>query len=436
MRKHTFSKGLHPPGRKSITRDCAINEMPAPGRVYISLSQHIGKPAIPVVNVGDTVKAGQIIATADGMVSANVYSSVSGTVVGTEMRPTSAGQRSLHIVIENDGQNQSVKLDKIDTSDRNKLLDRIAVAGIVGMGGAGFPTAVKLNPNAPVDVLLINGAECEPYITCDYRLMLEKTAETVEGCRLLKVALGVEKVVIAVEDNKPDAIKALLDYVNKSGISDVTICPVVTKYPQGGEKQLIYSVLGRKVKSGALPVSVGVVVDNVHTAYSTYKAVVDGEPLNYRAVTVTGRGITTPANLWVPIGTLINDVIDYCGGLKGGERVVKMISGGPMMGSALSGGECAITKTSGCVLLMTDKEVSNQSPSDCINCAKCASVCPMNLMPMFIDRYAQLKDVEGVTKYGAMSCMECGCCAYVCPAKRTLVQSMKLAKKLIKEAKK
>jgi len=435
MSKNTFSKGLHPPGRKSITSDCALEIMPQPKLLYVNLSQHIGKPALPCVAVGDRVKNGQLVGRADGYVSANVYSPACGTVKEITRRPTAQGKQSDHVVIEVDG-DESVTLAPVTELNKDSIINRIAEAGIVGMGGAGFPTAVKLKPASPVDSLIINGAECEPYITCDYRIMLERAEEMLEGCRMLRIALGVERVFVAVEDNKPDAIKALKTCVKENGMEDVSVVPVVTKYPQGGEKQLIYSVLKRKVRTGELPASVGVVVDNVHTALSVYEAVALGKPLTHRAVTVTGEGITNPRNLWVPIGTRINEIIEYCGGLKEGKRVVKMISGGPMMGTALSGGECAITKTSGCVLLMTDGEVDESEPTSCINCARCAGVCPMNLMPMYIDKYAQLKDAENAKKYGANSCMECGCCAYVCPAKRTLVQSMRLAKKLIKEAKK
>lgn len=433
--QYRFKGGVHPDGMKEQTADLRVATMPAPQTLYVPLSQHIGKPAVAVVSPGQRVKAGEIIGQADGAISSNVYSPVSGVVKGIEKRPTPTGKAE-HVVIENDGLYEETRLEPLADPTLGQITDRITLAGIVGLGGAGFPTGVKLKSPVPVDTLIINGAECEPYITCDTRIMIEYAREFVSGARMLYKSLGLDKAYVGIEDNKRAAISALNEYIEKSGTHDVIVTELPTKYPQGAEKQLVYGVTGRIIPVGALPSAVGVVVANVHTALSTYYAVAEGVPLYKRIMTVTGGGIEKPANLWVSTGTLYNDVIEYCGGLKEGARVVKMINGGPMMGTAVSGGTIACTKTTGCLLLMTDEEAFTGKPSPCINCGRCARVCPMRLMPMYIDLYTRSGDIDNAVKYGLANCIECGSCTYICPAKRTLVQSFRLAKKQLKGRKK
>lgn len=426
-----FKGGVHPHPNKQLTEGLAITEMPAPAVVYVPLVQHIGRPAKAVVEVGQAVKAGQLIAQCDGPIGANIHSPVSGTVRAIEPRPTPSG-RVEHIVIDNDGRGEEELLPPLDSPTAEQIIARVAAAGIVGQGGAGFPTAVKLKSPVPIDTLIINGAECEPYITGDDRIMCDYTAEFISGGRLLYRALGLNRAVIAVEDNKPAAVEAIRAFLSKENADDIEVKALRTRYPQGAEKQLIYAVTGRKAPLGGLPSAVGVVVNNVHTALSVHYAVKEGRPLYRRVMTVTGEGISRPANLWVYDGTLYDDVIEFCGGLKEGVKTVKMINGGPMMGVAVSGGTIACTKTTGCLLLMGESEAFTGTPSPCINCGKCAKACPMRLMPMYMDLYSRAGDFDSAIKYGLGSCIECGCCTYVCPAKRTLVQSFRMAKKQLK----
>lgn len=431
---NTFKHGIHPHSFKWMTEGAQTRTMPAPATVYIPVAQHIGKPAKPVVAPGDSVKRGQLIAAAEPGLSANIFASVSGTVKAIEDRVTVTG-KCLHIVIENDGAFDTVSLEPMpgDEWTKEQLLARIAECGIVGMGGAGFPTAVKLDHRTSVDTFIINAAECEPFITCDYRILLERTDDFLDGALLLAKAAGVNHVTVAVEDNKRDAAQVISDRIAENQLNAEVVI-VKTKYPQGAEKQLIYAVTKRKVPVGKLPSAVGCIVCNVHTAYSTHLAVRKGQPLYERYMTVAGRGVQTPSNLLVAIGTTYADAIAFCGGDR--DEVVKLISGGPMMGLAVAGAEISVTKTSGSLLLLTREEAFTDSPGPCINCGKCAKACPMLLMPMYIDACALHGDLDGAIKYGAKNCIECGCCAYVCPAKRPLVQSIRLAKKKIKGANK
>ena len=305
---------------------------------------------------------------------------------------------------------------------------RIAEAGIVGMGGATFPTHVKLSPRTPVDVLVINAAECEPYITCDYRLCLEKTKEIFEGIRFLMIALGVKVAYLGVEDNKPDAIAALKALDSE----EIRVIPLITKYPQGAEKQLIYSITRRVVPEGALPADVGVVVDNVHTAFSVYEAVALGKPSFMRAMTVSGSACERPGNYWVRNGVSYQNIAEYCGV---SDHAIKVISGGPMMGFAQPDLTPCTGKGTSSLLFLSEAEVKDgdEPISACINCASCAAHCPMRLMPMFIERAVDAEDAAEAKKLHALSCLECGSCAYVCPAKRPLVTAMRRAKRIIKE---
>ncbi len=429
MRTNTFKKGISVPHNKR-TENRPLEECVTPEKVCIPLSQHIGKPAVACVAPGDRVKAGSVIGRADGFVSAAVFSSVSGEVLSVTRHKTPTGTCE-HITIANDGKYDEVKLAPLKDRSRDALLAAISEAGLVGMGGAGFPSHVKYQPKKPVDTFILNAAECEPYITCDYRLLVEHAEEVIRGAAMLTDVLGLKSFHIGIEDNKPEAVTALSKAVDTVH-ANCEITVLESKYPQGAEKQLIYAVTGRKVPTGALPADVGAVVGNVHTAYSMFDAVENRNPLYRRALTVGGGAIAEAKNLWVRTGTAYSHLEEVCGGAKDG--CAKILSGGPMMGFALSDTDYYTTKTSGAILYLDGSEANTLQPGPCINCAKCARACPMNLMPMYIDAYALRGDYKNAEKYGAMNCIECGCCAYSCPAKRPIVQSVRLAKRMIREA--
>ncbi len=422
-----YPYGIHVPDRKSLSCDCPIEVMPSPEKLYISLSQHIGAPALPVVNIGDEVKKGQLIGEASGAISANVYSSVSGKVVAIEDILNGLGQKSKHIVIQNDFKNDELFFEDVKDFTSQSLVDRIKLAGIVGLGGAGFPTAVKLSPKTQLDTLVINGAECEPYLNCDYRLMIERTEDIYRGIIYLKNALKIQKVVVGIEANKPLAIEAFKRF------EDLDVVVLKKQYPMGSEKHLIYCTTGRKVPVGKMPFDVGVCVQNIKTVIACFEAIEQNKPLTEIVLTVSGEGIETPKNIKVPIGTPYTDIINYCGGKK--NNTVKIISGGPMMGRAAVSLNLFAKKTDSGILLLTDKEISELSPTNCISCGVCAKNCPMRLMPMFIESSFIAGDYKSAEKYGAMNCIECGSCAYNCPAKRPLVQNISHAKQKIKEMK-
>lgn len=427
MRKHTrtFKKGIHFPDMKYLAKDKPIEPMPPSEHYFVALSQHIGAPAKPVVEVGATVAAGTLIARADGMISANVFSPVSGTVAGIETRKNKQGANAPFIHIKNDFKNREEFMPPADVSDARAVRERIGEAGIVGLGGAGFPTLVKLSPSKPVDILIINAAECEPYLTCDYRVMLDRTEEFVKGVKILSSCLGVARTVIGIEENKMEAYEKLRVF------DGFELILLEKKYPQGGEKQLIYACCGRVVPAKALPMDVGVVVQNVATALAVYEAVEKGKPLYERVVTVSGKGVAEPKNLLVKTGTLFEEALDFCGGIS--EDTQKLIAGGPMMGTSLYDASGVFTKTDSGLLALTGEEANVSQPSNCISCGACARACPMNLMPMYIDFYALAGDFKTSEKYGTNHCIECGCCANVCPAKRPLVQSIRLAKAKLRE---
>ena len=424
----TFKKGIHLPHNK-LTRHDGISVCDTPDVVAIPLSQHIGKPSICSVTVGDRVKAGTRIGIADGAVSADVFSSVSGVVKAIDIHKTVVAS-CMHVFIENDGEYEEEKLELPQELSADGIRDVLRRAGIVGMGGAGFPSAVKYSPKKPVDTFIINAAECEPYITCDDRLMIERTAEVLRGAELLARALRLDKFHVGIEDNKPDAIAALERVISCEKINAV-IDILESKYPQGAEKQLIYAVTKRKVPIGGLPADIGVVVGNVHTAYSLYEAATSGTPLYARAMTVTG-GVDEPKNLWVRNGTPFSYLAEKCGV---DVSVARTVCGGPMMGFALPDLDYYTTKMMDALLFLTAADANTDKPSPCINCAKCARACPMNLMPMYIDAYTQIRDYATAEKYGAKNCIECGCCSYVCPAKRPIVQSVRLCKKMLRGGK-
>ena len=421
-----FGKGVHPKGHKTRTSGAEIGVCPAPREAYIPLSQHIGAPAVPVVAAGERVLRGQLIARKAEGISANVFSSVAGTVRGVVGHISGGGKKADHILIENDGTDESVLLPPLAALTPESVLARIGEAGIVGMGGAGFPTAAKLNVQGRADILVINGAECEPYITCDERIMLEYADELLRGIRHCMLACGAKNAVIGIEKNKPEAI-ALLSAKCGGGIS---VKPLRTRYPQGAEKQLIYSCTGRTVPEGKLPADAGTVVVNVHTALAVSRAVDENIPCYERVMTVGGGAAKRPGNFWVRNGTPLRELAAFC---EADENCARIVSGGPMMGEPVFSLKVCATKTTSSLLFLSEGECENKVASVCIGCGRCVQACPMGLSPTFIEEALFRKDYAEAKRYGAPSCIGCGCCSYVCPAKRFLAQSVKLAKKIIRE---
>ena len=421
-----FRKGVHPRAHKERTSGVPIARGPEPGEVWLPLTQHIGAPALPVVQAGERVLRGQLVARKADGISANVYSPVAGTVKEIAGHITSSGKKQDHIHIVNDHTDESVGLPPLSERTPESVLSRIEEAGIVGMGGAGFPSHVKLRPSAKVDTLIINGAECEPYLTCDDVLMKHRREEIVRGARYMAKALGVDNVVIAIERNKPAAIAAFEE-------TDLAVVSLKKQYPMGAEKQLIYCCTGRKVPLGKLPADAGVIVQNAATAFAVCEAVELGKPLIERIVTVSGAGIAQPKNLLCPIGTPLSRLAEACGGVK---DAVKFVAGGPMTGAALTGSDSVVTKTTGGFLFLTKEETNTDPPTNCINCGKCADVCPMKLMPMQTEFYTNAAEYENADKYGGvLSCIECGACSYICPARRPLAQAIKTAKENLRRKK-
>ena len=430
----TFKGGVHPNDGKSLAKDKAIVELLPQGDLVYPLSQHIGAPAKPVVAKGDHVLKGQKIAEAGGFVSAPIYASVSGTVKAIEPRVNPTGSKVNSIIIANDGQYEEVEYPQpkpLSELTKEEILNIIGEAGIVGMGGAGFPTRVKLSPKEPdkIDYIIANCAECEPYITADYRRMLENPELLVEGMRVILKLFDNAKGLFAIEDNKPDCIAKMKEAIK--GKERMEVKELKTKYPQGGERTLIYAVTGREINSTMLPADVGCVVDNVETVTSVYKAVILGQPVISRNVTVTGDGIRTPKNFSVLTGTDLSELVDAAGGLK--EKIAKAISGGPMMGFALYDLHIPCTKTTSSLLFLERDAVSEakQIQTACINCGRCVSVCPGHVVPARLATLAEHGDMAGFEKMDGMECCECGCCSYICPAKRPLTQSIKSMRKMV-----
>lgn len=438
FRKKMFPGGMHPHegvNGKSVNSGNAIRELPAPQRVVIPLSQHIGAPATALVKKGDAVLMGQKIAEAGSVVSAPVHASVSGKVVGIENVEVASGAVVPAIVIENDFQDTWVELHPAqhpETLSAAELQSIVREAGIVGMGGATFPTAVKLTPakGKTIEKLIINGAECEPYLTADHRLMLEKAAEIIDGIHLIMLALDIKEAIIGVEDNKMDAVLAL--QAASEGVEGIKVQALPVMYPQGGEKQLVYATTRRKVPTGGLPLDVGCVVSNVGTIYAIQQAIREGKPLIQRVTTMGGL-VNNPGNYLIRVGTLIENLIDACGGLQ--PDVVKLISGGPMMGMAIPHAKIPMTKgTSG--VLALGKEAAEKEENPCINCGRCVQACPMRLVPTKLDMLVRTGNYEEAEKRGVMNCLECGACTFACPAKRLLTQSCRMGKRIINAQKK
>lgn len=425
----TFKGGIHPYEGKELSKTGEVKRLLPEGDVVIPLSQHIGAPAKACIAVGDRVLVGQKIGEAVGFISANVHSSVSGTVKKIEPHLVAAGNMVECVVIENDDLYEEYSWDLKEYEDMTKeeKISAIKEAGVVGMGGAGFPTNVKLSPKSPeeIDYVIINGAECEPYLTSDYRRMIDNPEILIEGLKMILSLFDNAKGIIAVEDNKLDAIIKLKKLVKKE--DDIDIKAVYTKYPQGGERALIYAVTGRQVNSSMLPADVGCVVNNVDTVFAIHNALRNHKPLTSRIVTVSGDAVEKPGNFLVPFGTNIRQVIEAAGGFK--VQPEKIINGGPMMGIAVFSIDYPVTKGTSALLAFKKDEVSANEPSVCINCGKCLTVCPGRVMPSRLADYAENGDVESFLANYGMECCECGCCSYICPAKRNLTHSIKSMRK-------
>lgn len=429
----TFKGGVHPYEGKELSEHKPVQILMPKGDLVYPMSQHIGAPAIPLVKKGDKVLAGQKIGEASGFISANVICSVSGTVKAVEPRRVANGAMVNSIVVENDGEYTAVEGLGADRDpaklSKQEIRDIVKEAGIVGLGGAGFPTHVKLAPKdeSKIEYILVNGAECEPYLTSDYRLMMEEPEKLVGGLKVILQLFDNAKGVIGIENNKPEAIKKLQELVK--GESRIEVCPLQTKYPQGGERSLIYAVTGRKVNSSMLPADAGCIVDNVDTVISVYNAVCKTTPLMRRVVTVTGDAIANPQNFQVKIGTNMQELIEAAGGFK--TEPEKLIAGGPMMGMALFGTDIPVTKTNSALLCMSKDEVAANAETPCIRCGKCVSVCPSHIVPVKMMKTALKGDCEAFEKVGGMECMECGSCTFICPAKRPLTQAFKEMRKTV-----
>ena len=419
------------------TAETEVVRIPEPQKVVLPMQQHIGAPCTPTVKVGDTVAIGQVIGDSDKFVSAPIHASVSGKVsaIGNVKLPNGAVVQG--VTIESDGERRlydGIEPPKADTKE--EFLKAIRASGLVGLGGAGFPTHVKLNvpPDKNVDTLVINAAECEPYITVDYRECIDNSWDILSGIHIIKDMLGIENVIIAVENNKPKAFEVLnriADSDNYSG-DHTKLMSLESRYPQGAEKMMVQSATGRKVPPGKLPADVGCIVMNVASVAFVARYIKTGKPLVSRSLTVDGSAIAEPKNVRVPIGTSIADIIDFCGGFK--EEPRKIITGGPMMGLSITGTDLPVIKNNNAILAFTEKDAKLMQEGDCIRCGRCAAACPMSLVPTLIERYTKAGDTDALKKIGVNVCMECGSCAYSCPAKKPLVQTMRAAKAFLREA--
>ena len=431
MSKLTFQGGIHPYDGKELSKDKPIKAVLPKGDLVYPLSQHIGAPAKPIVQKGERVLTGQKIAEAGGFVSAPIYATVSGTVKAIEPRRVVTGDNVMSIVIENDGLYEEVgypRLKPPEQMSREEIIERIKEAGIVGMGGAGFPTFIKLSPKEPekIDYVIANCAECEPYLTSDYRRIIEEPEKLVKGLKVSLQLFPNARGILAVEDNKPDCVEILKKLTKDE--TRISVKALKTKYPQGAERQLIYASTGRAINSKMLPADAGCVVNNVDTIVAIYHAIYEGKPLMNRIVTVTGDAVAQPRNFIVRIGTNYHELIEEAGGFK--EEPVKIISGGPMMGFGIFDLDVPTTKTASALLCLTQDDVSRMEPSACINCGRCVEACPSRLVPSILATYAEHYDEEEFLSHEGLECVECGCCSFVCPAKRSLTQSIKSMRKI------
>lgn len=433
MNMKTFLMGGVHPADKKISAEAAIEELPIPKTVYISMGQHLGAPAEPCVAVGDKVKVGQLIANATGFVSAPIHSSVSGTVKAIDVVRDLAGKPSKAVVIDTEGDEWVDTIDRTDTVvseiklDKKQIVEKIKESGVVGLGGATFPTSVKLSPppTATPTCVIINGAECEPYLTSDYRLLVEKPEQILIGCQILMKALGVNKGYIGIEENKPKAIE-LLSKLASEKHPDIEIVKLKKKYPQGGEKQLIDAVIGKRVPSMGLPVDTGAVVQNVGTTFAVYEAVQKNKPLFEGVMTVTGDCSKAQRNFVHRVGTPLSFIMEYCGGIP--EDAAKIISGGPMMGKAIVNIDAPTLKGTSSILYLTEAQTKREPESNCIRCGKCVGACPMGLEPYLLSKLYRVKDFETLEDHKVYDCIECGCCQFTCPAHIPLLDSVRQAK--------
>ena len=434
---NTFKGGVHPYEGKELSKDSPIREVLPVGELVYPLSQHIGAPAKPVVAVGDEVLMGQMIAEANGFVSSPIFASVSGRVTAIELRRTATGDMVNSIVIENDEMYTETRfagVDDISTLSKEEIIERIKNTGVVGMGGAGFPTHVKLSPKEPdkIEYIICNGAECEPYLTADYRRMLEYPKELVEGMKILLRLFDNAKAIFGIENNKPDCIEKIRELIQDEPRMEV--CELIIKYPQGGERQMIYACTGRKINSKMLPADAGCIVDNVETILAIYQAVKNGIPVMKRISTVTGSAIKEPSNIKYSIGTPFSQLIDAAGGFK--SQPEKIIAGGPMMGFAMFNLDIPTTKTSSSILCMDKDEVKEYEPIACINCGRCVEACPELLIPSRLAKFSDRYQMDEFEKWNGLECIECGSCSYICPSKRPVAQSIKTMKKVVLAEKK
>lgn len=436
MAKITFPiGGVHPDDAK-ISRGCAIEVLPLPQTVYISMAQHLGAPAKPVVAAGDTVKVGQVIAEPGGFISAYVHSSVSGTVKSVAPRKDIAGNNVMHVEIAVEGDEWAEGIDLSDTlvteipEDRAAILDKIKACGVVGLGGATFPAHVKLNPapGSVAECLIINGAECEPYLTSDFRIMLERPKEIVIGAAIMQKVLGDCKCVIGIEENKPEAIESISKAVKELGYKNIEVASLMKKYPQGGEKQLIDAVMHRQVKSGGLPISVGAVVQNVATSLAVYEAVQKNKPLITNTMTITGDCLPVEKqhNYLFRIGMPLSYIAEYAGGIP--EAAAKIVSGGPMMGKAIANMDACTVKGSSSILYLSESTTKRTEASNCIRCGRCADACPMGLEPFLLYKLANVGDMDQLEANAIQDCISCGCCQFSCPANVKLLDNINIAK--------
>jgi electron transport complex protein RnfC len=435
--KYTFKGGYHPPDGKSYSEKMPIEKMPSPKIAAIHLHQHIGAPSKAIVNIGDEVKIGQPISEAGGFVSIPVHASISGKVKAIAKITDAAGNKTDAVIIENDGKDElfpgvGIKVDYSQLA-ADEIRKKISAAGVAGMGGARFPTFVKLSPPAEkkINYIILNGVECEPYLTADDRLMQESPDTIIEGLKLMMKVVNAPDGIIGIEKNKPESIRIMKE--KTASMQNIKVIDLEVKYPQGGEKQLISAAIGKEVPSGGLPMDVGVVVSNVGTANAVYEAVALNKPFYERVVSVTGESITNPKNLLVRIGTPTSELIEFCGGVK--EDVFKVINGGPMMGAAMYSMEAPVHKGTSGILCLSKENAAVYEEQPCISCGKCVSVCPMRLLPTDIQMNVHYKKYEEAEKLGLMDCIECGTCAYVCPAKRNLVHYFKMGKAKLAEMK-
>ena len=428
--KLTFMGGVHPYDGKDLSKDKPIKTVLPKGDLVYPLSQHIGAPARPIVKKGDRVLTGQKLAEADGYMSVPVFASVSGTVKAIEPRRVVTGDNVMSIVVENDRQYEEVEYPPVKPLEqliREEKLNLIKEGGVVGMGGAGFPTHVKLAPKDPdaIEYVIANCAECEPYLTSDYRRMIEEPEKLIDGLKVILSLFPKAKGILAVEDNKPDCIRLLKE--KTQGEERISVVKLQTKYPQGSERQLIYAVTGRAINSSQLPADAGCIVDNVDTIVAVNRAVREGKPLINRIVTVTGDAVMDPQNFQVRIGTNYHELIDEAGGFV--MEPARIVSGGPMMGFGIFDLDVPTTKTASALLCLSKDEVG--TPSACINCGRCVEACPSRLVPTLLEKYARHYDTEAFLKKDGMECCECGCCSFVCPAKRQLTQAIKSMRRMI-----